>query len=115
MGYDFEVQYRPIIENKATDALSHMPVEVSLANISIPQVIAMEALQQQVRDDKSLRNIILDLERKHDSHSRYKLVQDRLLYKGRLVVPRGSPTLSTLLKDYHNGADRRTFGRVENI
>ena len=44
MGYDFEVQYQLGIEIKATDALLHMSVEVSLANISIPQVITMEEL-----------------------------------------------------------------------
>ena len=103
IGYDFEVQYRPEIENKATDALSRMSIEVSLANISIPQMITMEELHQQVRDDKSLRNIILDLERKHDSHSGYKLMQDKLLCEGRSVLPKGSPIIATLLKDYHNG------------
>ena len=56
-----------------------------------------------MRDDKLLRNIILDMERKQDSHPGYKLVQGRLLYKGRLVLPKGSPIIATLLKDYHNG------------
>ena len=45
LGYDFEVKYWPGMENKATNALSRMPKEVSLATLSIPQVITMEEIQ----------------------------------------------------------------------
>ena len=49
MGYDFEVQYWPGLENKAADALSRQLEEVSLATLFIPHVGAMEELQQQVQ------------------------------------------------------------------
>ena len=31
------------------------------------------------------------------------LVQTQLLYKGRLVLPKGAPIITTLLKEYHDG------------
>ena len=45
LGYDFEVKYQPGMENKAINALSRMPKEVSLATLSIPQEITMEERQ----------------------------------------------------------------------
>ena len=75
LGYDFEVKYRPGMENKVVDALSRMPKEVSLATLSIPKVITMAEIQQLVQDDEPLHKIVLDLEFDPDSHPSYRLVQ----------------------------------------
>ena len=47
--------------------------------------------------------ILLDIERGHGSHLGYMLVQNQLLYKGRVVLPKGAPIITTLLKEYHDG------------
>ena len=62
LGSDFEVDYRPRIENKVVGALSHIPEEVNLAVLSIPQANTMDEVQQEVRADETLHKIISDLE-----------------------------------------------------
>lgn len=44
LGYDFEIQYRPSLENKAVDTLSHLPVAADLAIISISKVMDLGEL-----------------------------------------------------------------------
>ena len=39
MGYDCEIQYRPGLENRAADALSHLQSSVSLLTLIVPRVV----------------------------------------------------------------------------
>ena len=103
LGYDFVVEYQSGVENKVVDVLSCKLEEVFLAALSIPQVNIVGELDQQVHNDKSLCKLMFDLERDQDSHPRYTLVQGRLMFKGRLVVPKGASIITTLFKEYHDG------------
>ena len=58
---------------------------------------------QQIRADETLRKIISDLEVDCNSHQGYMLVQNRLMHKERVVLPKGAPLITTLLNEYHNG------------
>nr|GEZ33552.1 hypothetical protein [Tanacetum cinerariifolium] len=71
VGYDFEIQYRPRIENRVADALSCRGEYPKLVALSIPWVI--DCMDGQ-----------------------------RLLYKGRLVIPRYSPWIPKLFCEFHN-------------
>lgn len=62
LGYDFEIQYKPGIENKAVNALSRKNLRLELMVLSSPVVLDMAALQQQVLADPKLaaiRNALL--------------------------------------------------------
>ena len=103
LRYDFEVEYRHGVEKKAADALSRIPKDVVLDALSISRAIILEDLQQQVHSDESLRKLILDLERDQSSQPGYTLVQDQLRFNDRLVLPKGTPIITILLQEYHNG------------
>lgn len=45
LGYDFEIQYQPRLENKAFDALSRQVGDLHLAVLSIPHVLDLEKFQ----------------------------------------------------------------------
>nr|GEV60684.1 hypothetical protein [Tanacetum cinerariifolium] len=65
VGYDFEIQYRPGIENRVADALSRRGEDPKLVALSIPWVIDWQEL-------------------------------------GRLVIPRYSPWILKLFREFHN-------------
>lgn len=68
MGYDFEIQYRPGIENKAADALSRVPPQVKLTAISCPMVIDLRSTLEQIEADRRLVEIKRELQNDPDLH-----------------------------------------------
>ena len=58
LGYDFDIQFKPGLENKAADALSRLPCDSFLAAISVPNVISIPDLQAHIAGDPSLNAIL---------------------------------------------------------
>ena len=44
MGFDFEIHYKPGMENKAADALSRKAVVAELLAVSVPTVVQLEEI-----------------------------------------------------------------------
>lgn len=88
MGLDFEVKYKPGSENRAADALSR---RMQYTAISVVQFSELEEWEEEVQADAKLRGIIQDLLRNSASHPGYTSQDRKLLYKGKLVLPRNSP------------------------
>ena len=86
MGFDFEIQYRLGLENKAADALSMSMEGVSVAALSMPTLLDVTAITQQVDAYPYLCKVKQELLKDPDSYPSYSLLQGRLLYNGRLVV-----------------------------
>ena len=89
MGFDFEIQYRLGLENKAADALSRC-VLPTLSSLTLPTVLDIAAITQQVHQDPHLNKLNEDLARDLASHPHFSMEQGRLLYNGRLVLPKES-------------------------
>lgn len=102
MGYDFEVQYRPGTENKAADTLSRIPAQTELATLTLPMLLDVQQVGAQVDNDQLPAKIKKELQEDPDAHPKFSVDQGRLLYKGRLVLPRASPLLPTLLREFHS-------------
>ncbi|XP_062089632.1 uncharacterized protein LOC133796165 [Humulus lupulus] len=58
LGYDFAIQYRSGLENKAAVALSRVHCEASLAAISIPNILSIPDLQAHVAANPMLAKVI---------------------------------------------------------
>lgn len=58
LGYDFEVVYRPGLENKAADALSLILPTVHLAHLSAPTIIDAGVIKEEVESDPKLKEVI---------------------------------------------------------
>lgn len=61
LGYDFDIIYKPGLENKAVDALSRRNSDISLAVLSVPTLISLPDLTAHVRADPFLAKIIQEL------------------------------------------------------
>lgn len=106
MGYDFEIQYRLGIENKAADALSRISPPIELSAITYPFILDIQTVRSQVDADPQLSKVKKDLQADPDSRFPYALVKGNLLYKGRLVLPPSSSLIPTWLHEFH----RSTIG-----
>ena len=102
VGLWFPGSLRPGLENKATDALSHIPPTVHLASLSAPTIIDVEIIKTEVSNDPKLQEIIAKLEQDVESVLGFVWQQGTLKYKGRLVLSRSSTLIPTVLHIYHD-------------
>lgn len=110
LGYDFEIQYRPGLENKAIDALSRREEEPQLVALSVPLVMDWDALLREIEADEGLVKIRTALLRGELGYPGYSMDGQRLLYQGRLVLPRTSLQIPKLLREFHESAIRGHSG-----
>lgn len=98
MGYRFDIQYQPDLENKVADALSRINPAVELMAIIVSKVLSLERLIEEVTADESLGKIVDDIEADWLSHPGYSLSHEQLLYNGRLVIPKECFGASTITR-----------------
>ncbi|KAA0041085.1 uncharacterized protein E6C27_scaffold477G00590 [Cucumis melo var. makuwa] len=61
LGYSFEVIYKLGLENKVADALSRKPSDVQLCGISVPLMVDLKTIKEEVENDPKLQKVIIDL------------------------------------------------------
>ena len=93
VGFDFEIYYRAGPKNKAVDALSRIPIEVHLNVITVPSLLDTEVVEREVQEDVKLKA-------DPDCIPRYAVRQGKLFYKGRLVLPKKSSLITTILHTF---------------
>ena len=98
LGYDFEIQFWPGLENKAADALSHIPISMQLAALIVPSRLDTSLISSQVEADPHLAKIRQRLLVDPDAYPWYSLDHGILLYKGHLVLPKASPLFQHFFK-----------------
>lgn len=103
LGFVFEIQYKPRLENKAADALSRKGVVVEMFALTVPAAIQLEKIGTEVDQNQELQQIIKALQEGSKDHEDYSLVQGRLLRKGKLIIPWGSKIIEIILQEFHNG------------
>lgn len=107
LGFDFYIQYRPGLDNKAADALSRKEVSPELSAISGLAIIQLEEISGEVDKDPELQILIKELRQNPSSHPDYSFVQGCLLRKGKLVIPRRSTVVGMIMQELH---DSKTGG-----
>ncbi|KFK25816.1 hypothetical protein AALP_AA8G165200 [Arabis alpina] len=97
LGFDFEIQYKPGLENKAVDALSRKEAVPLLFALSVHAVLQLHEIEFAVDQDPILKKIKEDWLQDASSQPDYTVVQ------GRLVIPQGSAWIAVILKEFHDG------------
>ena len=87
MGFDFEIQYRPGLENKAADALSRIPGKAKLHAISIPSWVDWAQLRSDISKDPQLQQILHSLSQDPGAKPGWELFHGNLFYQGKLAIP----------------------------
>ncbi|KAL4588404.1 hypothetical protein LXL04_001290 [Taraxacum kok-saghyz] len=102
MGYQFSIAYKPGHENRAADALSriHEGSEL-LSMVSSPQWLDGKNLLDGYDSDAHIQKMIKNLNSDPFSYPKYTLIDNRLYYKHKLVIPASSPWVTRLLTEFH--------------
>ena len=90
LGYDFEIQYCPGVENKAADALSQMPEAIEFAALTLAIVIQSRLVDSEVEGDKRMAAVKGDILSGHEAPIRYTVLNNRLLFQGKTVLTKDS-------------------------
>ncbi|KAF7833312.1 Copia protein [Senna tora] len=91
MGYNFKIQYKPGVENKAVDALSRRHEPLELKAFSVWRGDEFDEWVKEVQNDEQLTKIKQQLISGEKPPAGYALQNGFLVYHGRLVIPKGSP------------------------
>lgn len=102
MGYDFDIVYKPRVENKVADALSRIPNVVEFATVSLVGRLNTGLIFDQHMDDVKLRSIRNKIMNGDEVPVGYSLKGSLLYYRGKIVLPEDSPTISLLLEAFHS-------------
>ncbi|KOM50008.1 hypothetical protein LR48_Vigan08g083500 [Vigna angularis] len=106
LGYDFAIVYKAGATNRAADALSRRE-EGDKEDVAELGVMARPYWQdfgeilREVEEDDKLKRVMDDLRRDPNTHPAYTLEQDRLHYKGRLVLSANSTWIPRLMAEFH--------------
>ena len=98
---DFEIQYRPGLENKAADALSW---QMMYQAISVVQANLWATIAAEIEEDSHLQQIIKALQQGSEDYPGYSLEKGRLFYPGQVVIPKDSSQIPSLLAEFHDSA-----------
>ena len=102
LGFEFDIAYKPGLENKAADALSRKAEITELFAVTVSTALQLEEIGGEVDKDEELQKLIAELREDPNKHPEYSWVQGRLLRQGKLVLPRGSPLLRVILQEHHD-------------
>ncbi|KAF7842370.1 wall-associated receptor kinase-like 10 [Senna tora] len=90
MGYSFEIQYKPGVENKAADSLSRREEKIELNAFSVWKFDELDSWEEEVRKDKRLSEIKEQIITGSKPPVGYDMRNGCLVYNGCLVVPKES-------------------------
>lgn len=79
LGFDFVIQCRPGLDNKAADALSRKVAVAELFALYAPTALQLEEISSEVDKDQELQKLIREWHQDPSSHPQYLMVQGRLL------------------------------------
>lgn len=115
MSYHFRIAYKPDINNKAADALSHINWEEQIALSAMISVggVEWQEILNMIQGDKFLQQLKDDLAAGKPCPTSYELVHAIVRYKGRLVVPQNLRPMEILLKEYHDTPIRGHSGECK--
>lgn len=117
LGFDFEIQFKPGVENRVADALSRRDeLTTAMAAIFMVRVIGVDAIMEENQGNEKLARIIQSLLKDPSSKLGYNLKGGSLCFKDWLVLAKGSSFIPRLLKEFHTtfGGHSGTYKRISS-
>ena len=115
MGYDFIIEYKPGSANRVADALSRIPSQLTLLTLSVPHPLQLQDLDKEIALDPILSQIQDALSRGHQTKPGYSLVQGKLYYRKKLVLPAASTLIPLVLHECHDSPSGGHLGVLKTL
>ncbi|CAA7028494.1 unnamed protein product [Microthlaspi erraticum] len=108
LGYEFEIVYKPGLENSAADGLSRQlttsaTVLAQLFALTVPTSLQIQDIFDEIEADKQLQELKNQVLAHSHSNHHFTVVDNKLLYKGRLVISKLSKHIPAILQECHSG------------
>ena len=109
LGYEFDIVYKPGVENKAADGLSriqHVQQDSTLCTLlalTVTKPLMIHDLLKEIDKCGRIKELIEKIKNRVEVKKGYAVVQNHLLYKGRLVIPTDSKFITVIFKECHDG------------
>ena len=114
LGFDFEIQYKAGCSNRVADALSRKQEgEVVLNSLISTPLVSWEILEDEISKDPVLQALRTDLITQQREHPGFGVVDNRIVYKGRIVIPQTSVFCEKLLYEFHDSATGGHAGELK--
>lgn len=107
LGYNFEILYKPGVDNKAADGLScieqtEVNTTVLLLALTVPSFVQLQDIYMELDLDDYIQRLVQQCNEGTVSKKGYTIIQERLFYKGLMVLPRESIHIPLILHEYHD-------------
>jgi len=103
LGLDYNIWYKPGVENKVADALSRMLGEqVCMLQMTAPKCVYLVELAEQVEQDPLYKKIIQRYKAGILTDTGYEMRDGRFYMEGRLVILAGSKITRELMEQFHS-------------
>lgn len=108
MGFQFDIIYKPGIENKAADGLSRqmqdsVPEACStLFALMVPSVIQLQDIYAEIELDECIRTLKQQVRARDPVKKGFSVADDKLWFNGGLVIPPSSRFIPLILKENHD-------------
>lgn len=103
LGFDFDIVYKPECENKAADGLSRsMYVASLLLSLTVPAALQWQDLYKEIDADTHLQQLKHQCEKGELNVVNYQIIDGRIWYKKRLLIPKNSAFIPLILSECHD-------------
>ncbi|CAA7031808.1 unnamed protein product [Microthlaspi erraticum] len=109
LGFEFDIIYKPGVENKAADGLSRIVRDQEhysskeLMSLTVHATLELQDIFKEIAEDKQLEDQIQRVNDGKEEKREYTVVDGRLMCHGRLVIPRSSSHIPMILREFHSG------------
>lgn len=127
LGYEFDIEYKVGSENKVADGLSRIDHSVEseagllLLSMTVPMTLQLQDLYKEIEENEEIQLISNKLQSGQEVESGFTLVNGKLFYKQKLVIPATSQQIPLILQESHDtvmgghAGILRTLQRVKSM
>lgn len=99
LGFDFEVQYKPKVSNKAADALFRQMMYASLSGINLAE---WEVWERQIAADEKLVQLLQQVILEPLDFPKFSVKNGVLFHQGSIVLPKRFSKIPMILTEFHS-------------